>query len=148
MTTLTSRFNNNGYIYSGKWHRAKGSARRAWGRVTGNEVARLAGQQEYMLGVLQEKYGYTRKDAHRALSQLLATYDEKKTDLVNTFDEKKQEMKNVLQLAKDWVDEKRGVKPKASRIAPIAGLAAATTVAALMAYYLGWFRMGPASTQS
>jgi uncharacterized protein YjbJ (UPF0337 family) len=140
MTALTSRFNNLGYIYTGKWHRAKGSARQVLGKVTGSKRAQLAGQQEYLLGVLQEKYGYTRKEAQRTLSQLLSTVDAKKADMVHTFDEKKEDMKNMIQLAKNWVDEKRGVKPKRSRFGSLAGIAAATTVAAFLAYYFGWLR--------
>lgn len=148
MTALTSRFNNYGYIYSGKWHRAKGSARRVLGKIAGNKTAQLAGQQEYMLGVLQEKYGYTRQEAQRTLNQLLSAYDEKKAELVTTFDEKKEDMKNVMHLVKDWVDEKRGVKAKRSRFGSFAGIAAATTVAALVAYYVGWLRPEQLSAQS
>lgn len=148
MTALTSRFNNYGYIYSGKWHQTKGAVRRTWGRVTGNEMARLAGQQEYMLGVLQEKYGYTRQEAQQALNQLLATYDETKNRLVNTFEQKKEDMKNVVDTARHWIDEKRGIKPKRARFTPVAGIAAATTVLALIAYYLGWVRPDTMTPQS
>jgi uncharacterized protein YjbJ (UPF0337 family) len=138
MTTMKSRLNNNSYIYAGKWHRLKGGVRRALGSLTGNELTRIGGQQEYMLGVLQEKYGYTRKEGQRALA-----------NLATTVDAKKDEMKDVLQSAKTWIDEKRGVTPKPTRTKrAVAGVAAAVAATAALAYYLGWFRPEQLPAQS
>lgn len=138
MTTLKTRANDYSYIYAGKWHKLKGGVRQTLGKLTGNKYARMAGQQEYMLGVLQEKYGYTRQEAQRALA-----------DFAHTANEKRDEMKDVLHSAKAWLDEKRGVtsKPKRAKRA-VAGLAAAVTATAALAYYLGWFRPQPLQTES
>lgn len=124
MTTLTANLSNRKHITTGKWHQAKGTVREAWGKLTGNERTRIAGKQEYMLGVLQEKYGQSRQDAQQALA-----------NLTTTLETKKDEMKDILQTAKAWIDEKRGVTPKQPRMGLIAGLAAATTLTAAIAYY-------------
>lgn len=133
-TFTTSGIKNRSHIAIGKWHQKKGNIRELWGKLTGNERTRIAGKQEYMLGVLQEKYGQSRQDAQRALA-----------DLATTIDQKKEEMKDVMQTAKAWIDQKRGVTPKHSRVGRIAGIAAATTFTAAVTYYLGWVR--PAQQQ-
>ena len=125
MTTL----DNYGYIYSGKWHRLKGGARQAWGQLTGNKMTRVAGQQEYLLGVLQEKYGYTRQEAQRALANLSSTASQKKTELAD-----------ALQATKAWIDDKRGVTRRRSRAKKVAGLAAAAVATGALAYYFGRVR--------
>lgn len=130
MTTLKTRATDYGYIYTGKWHKLKGGVRQTLGKLTGNKYARIAGQQEYMLGVLQEKYGYTRQEAQTALA-----------DLAAAANEKREEMKDILYSAKAWLDEKRGITPRPKRIKrTVAGLAAAMTATAALAYYLGWGR--------
>jgi uncharacterized protein YjbJ (UPF0337 family) len=138
MTTMKSRVGDYSYIYAGKWHKLKGGARQALGKLAGSESTQIAGQQEYMLGALQEKYGYTRKEAQRALA-----------DLATTVEAKKGEMKDVLHSAKAWIDEKRGVTPKATKTKrAVAGIAAAVTATAALAYYLGWFRPESLPSQS
>lgn len=125
MTTL----DNYSYIYSGKWHRLKGGARQAWGKLTGNKMVRVADQQEYLLGVLQEKYGYTRQEAQRVLANLSATASQKKTELTD-----------ALQATKAWIDEKRGVTRRRARAKKIVGLAAAALATGALAYFFGRVR--------
>ena len=131
MKTFTKRMSNRSHMAAGKWHKAKGTAKEAWGKLTGNRYARIAGKQEYMLGVLEEKYGQSRQDAQQALA-----------DLSTVMDEKKQEMRDIIQTTRGWIDEKRGITPKRTKKKRIVGIAAATTLTAALAYYFGWLRSG------
>lgn len=52
----------------GKWTQFKGKAREEWGELTDNEIQEAKGEREQMLGLIQEKYGRTREEAERELS--------------------------------------------------------------------------------
>ena len=45
----------------------KGQLRRQWGKLTDDEVDRIQGNAEILIGKLQEQYGYSREQAEREL---------------------------------------------------------------------------------
>lgn len=49
----------------GKWKHYKGKAREAWGELTDDELDRVAGKRDQMVGLVQEKYGKAKSDAER-----------------------------------------------------------------------------------
>jgi uncharacterized protein YjbJ (UPF0337 family) len=52
-------------IFKGKWNQFKGNVKQQWGDLTDNDVARIEGNYDEFIGVLQERYGYTRERAER-----------------------------------------------------------------------------------
>lgn len=49
----------------GRWKEFKGKAREAWGDLTDDDLDRVEGQRDQMVGLIQKKYGDTRADAER-----------------------------------------------------------------------------------
>jgi len=63
----------------GKWKQAMGSIRQKWGKLTDDDLHVIGGKKDELLGKLQERYGYSREQAHRELDDWLATHEETKT---------------------------------------------------------------------
>jgi uncharacterized protein YjbJ (UPF0337 family) len=53
----------NKHILEGKWKQVRGEAKAWWGKLTDNDLDRVAGKFEVLVGLLQEKYGYSREQA-------------------------------------------------------------------------------------
>jgi uncharacterized protein YjbJ (UPF0337 family) len=52
-------------IVKGKWKELKGKVRQQWGKLTNDDVERLKGSHEELVGLLQKRYGYARKEADK-----------------------------------------------------------------------------------
>ena len=50
-------------VFEGKWKQIRGEAKAWWGKLTDDDLDRAAGKFEIFVGLLQEKYGYTRQRA-------------------------------------------------------------------------------------
>jgi uncharacterized protein YjbJ (UPF0337 family) len=61
----------NADILQGQWKQLKGELKRQWGKLTDDEIDQLAGNAEKLIGLLQERYGYTRDEANRRLDEWL-----------------------------------------------------------------------------
>jgi uncharacterized protein YjbJ (UPF0337 family) len=62
----------NGDILKGVWSQWKGRVRQQWGRFTDDDVARIDGDRELLLGRIQQLYGRTREAAEEELEQFLS----------------------------------------------------------------------------
>jgi len=62
-------------ILEGKWKQVKGNVRNWWGKLTDDDLDRIAGKSEKMVGVLQERYGWTKERADEELTTRLAQWD-------------------------------------------------------------------------
>ena len=51
----------------GNWHELKGSVREKWGSLTNDELDRIAGDREQLIGRLQQHYGHTREQAENEI---------------------------------------------------------------------------------
>ena len=49
----------------GKWMQVKGEIKKQWGKLTDDELDRIAGEKDKLVGKLQEKYGITKEEAER-----------------------------------------------------------------------------------
>jgi uncharacterized protein YjbJ (UPF0337 family) len=63
--------------FEGQWRQMKGDLRSWWGRLTDNDFERVAGKKDRLIGMLQEKYGYTREAAQQEVDRRLREYDER-----------------------------------------------------------------------
>jgi uncharacterized protein YjbJ (UPF0337 family) len=61
----------NADILQGQWKQLKGELKRQWGKLTDDEIDQLEGNAEKLIGLLQERYGYTRDEANRRLDEWL-----------------------------------------------------------------------------
>ncbi len=58
-------------IFLGKWKQLKGEVKKQWGKLTDDDLARTEGDHDKLLGVLQEKYGYSKDQAREQLDRFL-----------------------------------------------------------------------------
>ncbi|MFZ0592106.1 MAG: CsbD family protein [Bryobacteraceae bacterium] len=49
----------------GKWKQLKGSAKQRWGKLTDDDLTRISGKKDELVGRIQERYGITREEAQR-----------------------------------------------------------------------------------
>jgi uncharacterized protein YjbJ (UPF0337 family) len=47
-----------------------------WGRLTDDELDQIEGHRDRLSGLLQEKYGYSRQQAEKSISDFLDRYEE------------------------------------------------------------------------
>lgn len=52
-------------IFKGKWRQMKGSVQSQWGKLTDDELERINGDRERLLGTIQERYGVLRDEADK-----------------------------------------------------------------------------------
>ncbi len=64
-------------ILEGRWKQMRGSAKEWWGKLTDSDLDRIAGKRDQLVGVLQEKYGYTHEKAGNEIDRRLKEYDQK-----------------------------------------------------------------------
>lgn len=62
-------------IVAGKWKQAKGKVREWWGDLTDDDVTRINGKYETFVGVLQERYGYSRDQAEEEIDRFMREHD-------------------------------------------------------------------------
>ena len=52
----------------GNWKQAKGRVRQKWGELSDDELEQIAGQRDELVGLIQKKYGITREEADKQVS--------------------------------------------------------------------------------
>jgi uncharacterized protein YjbJ (UPF0337 family) len=62
-------------VLEGKWKQIRGQARAWWGKLTDDDLDKAAGKSEKIIGLLQEKYGYSRAHAEAELNNRMAEYE-------------------------------------------------------------------------
>jgi len=50
-------------VIKGKWKQLSGSLKEKWGKLTDDDLQTADGHAEYLVGKLQERYGWTREKA-------------------------------------------------------------------------------------
>ncbi len=53
----------NHNVFEGKWKQIRGQAKVWWSKLTDDDLEKVGGKFDKLIGVLQEKYGYTQIQA-------------------------------------------------------------------------------------
>lgn len=61
-------------ILQGKWKEIKGSIKEQWGKLTDDDLTILEGKQEKFVGILQERYGYTKDKAEAEYKKFIGRF--------------------------------------------------------------------------
>jgi len=56
----------------GNWKQLKGKAKQQWGELTDSEIDQIDGNREELVGLIQERYGYTREEAEKNVDEWAA----------------------------------------------------------------------------
>ena len=49
----------------GKWKQYSGKVKEKWGRLTDDDLQRIAGKREQLVGKIQERYGIAKEEAEK-----------------------------------------------------------------------------------
>ena len=61
----------NADILEGKWKQMRGQVKEWWGELTDDDLDRAEGKADRLVGLLQEKYGYSREKAEEEFNRRL-----------------------------------------------------------------------------
>ena len=64
-------------ILAGKWKQMRGEVKTWWGNLTDDDFERIGGQKDKLVGLIQERYGYTREQAEQEVERRLQEYGDK-----------------------------------------------------------------------
>lgn len=64
----------NHNIWQGKYRQVRGEFKRGWGKFTDNDQQRLEGELDRVLGLVQQRYGYTRERAVNEIEHYVGRY--------------------------------------------------------------------------
>ena len=56
-------------VFEGKWKQVRGEAKVWWGKLTDDDLDQAGGNAEQIVGLLQQKYGYTREKAEEEFNR-------------------------------------------------------------------------------
>ena len=59
-------------ILKGQWKQLRGQIKEWWGVLTDDDLDKINGRRDQLIGKLQEKYGFTKDQATRELDDHLA----------------------------------------------------------------------------
>jgi uncharacterized protein YjbJ (UPF0337 family) len=62
-------------IVEGKWKQIRGEAKAWWGKLSDDDLERAGGKFDVLVGLLQEKYGYSRKHAADEIDSRVTVYE-------------------------------------------------------------------------
>lgn len=68
----------NSDIFEGKSKEMRGQFKEWWGKLTDDDLDRAGGKLDQFLGLIQEKYGYTRERVEKEYNGRMAKYEANK----------------------------------------------------------------------
>jgi uncharacterized protein YjbJ (UPF0337 family) len=52
-------------IFKGQWNEVKGKVKEQWGKLTDDDLTKINGRREQLVGLLQKRYGYAKEQAEK-----------------------------------------------------------------------------------
>ncbi|MCA9866048.1 MAG: CsbD family protein [Anaerolineae bacterium] len=65
----------NDDILQGKWAQMKGKIKQQWGKLTDDDLDRIGGKRDEIVGLMQERYGWERERAETEFDDYLKGQD-------------------------------------------------------------------------
>jgi uncharacterized protein YjbJ (UPF0337 family) len=66
----------NADVFKGKWKQLKGEVKSQWGKLTDDDLDRVEGDTEQLIGRVQERYGYAREEAQKEVDAFIDRHPE------------------------------------------------------------------------
>ena len=58
-------------IFEGRWKEMRGQVKEWWGELTDDDLERVEGKADQLIGLLQKKYGYSKEHAQKEFNRRL-----------------------------------------------------------------------------
>jgi len=62
-------------VLAGNWKQMKGQVKEWWGDLTDDDITKIDGKREKLVGALQERYGYDKARADMEVTRRLDEYE-------------------------------------------------------------------------
>ncbi len=62
-------------VLKGQWKQMRGQVKNWWGKLTDNDLERIQGNRDKLVGALQERYGYTQLQAEQEVDRRMTEYN-------------------------------------------------------------------------
>jgi len=78
-------------IFAGQWKQMRGELKSWWGRLGDDDLERVGGQKDQLIGLVQSKYGYVREHAEQEVERRLKEFSDQSSGVVASMTAKAQE---------------------------------------------------------
>jgi uncharacterized protein YjbJ (UPF0337 family) len=72
-------------VLRGKWKQIRGRVREHWAQIADHDLDKIGGKREQLVGLVQEKYGYTKQNAEKDVDLALKKLDLRTSNGVYAF---------------------------------------------------------------
>jgi uncharacterized protein YjbJ (UPF0337 family) len=62
-------------VFEGMWKQVRGEAKVWWGKLTDDDLDQVGGEFDKFVGLLQERYGYSREQAEEEIEKRVNEYE-------------------------------------------------------------------------
>ena len=69
----------NSDVLEGRWQKLKGEVRSRWGKLTDDDIEKIGGNKDKLIGAVQERYGYIWDEARQMVDRYLDESGDLKT---------------------------------------------------------------------
>jgi uncharacterized protein YjbJ (UPF0337 family) len=71
-------------ILAAQWKEMRGELKSWWGKLTDDDFESIGGQKDKLLGLIQERYGYTRDQARDEMERRFDEYSNKASEITKS----------------------------------------------------------------
>jgi uncharacterized protein YjbJ (UPF0337 family) len=79
-------------VFAGQWKQMRGELKSWWGKLTDDDLDRIGGQRDKLIGLVQEKYGYARATAEQEVERRFKEFADKAGGSIANMTAKAQEL--------------------------------------------------------
>lgn len=72
-------------VFVGQWKQMRGDLKSWWGKLTDDDLDRIGGQKDKLIGLVQETYGYAHAQAEQEVERRFREFDDKMGGTVATM---------------------------------------------------------------
>lgn len=65
----------NKHTIKGEWNQLKGSVKKTWGELTDDDMTKIGGDRDKLVGSVQERYGHAQDEAERQVDDWQREHD-------------------------------------------------------------------------
>ena len=92
---------------TGHWKEMRGSLKSWWGNLTDDDFEWIGGQKDRLVGLIQQKYGYSREQAENEVDRKMSDYDNRYGSTVRDASSKLYDIgQNVADKARSTITNK------------------------------------------